>query len=110
MLYFMAASTGYRLFADHRRGNEFSIFARYDTSEIEPLENKAIEYFFASDASAVIEHTNQVIFLEVSYWCVLYLSVDPYKNLAWEMRFEESSYFWSDIMVRPQLRKSSTVN
>lgn len=26
--------------------------------------NKNIEYFFASDASAVIEHTNQVIFLE----------------------------------------------
>lgn len=54
------------LFADHRRGNEFSILSRYDTSEIEPLENKQIEYFFASDASAVIEHTNQVIFLEVS--------------------------------------------
>lgn len=50
---------------DHRRGNDFSILARYDTSEIEPLENKEIEYFFASDASAVIEHTNQVIFLEV---------------------------------------------
>lgn len=49
---------------DHRRGNEFSILSRYDTSEIEPLENKQIEYFFASDASAVIEHTNQVIFLE----------------------------------------------
>jgi len=25
-----------------------------------------VEYFFASDASAVIEHTNRVIFLEVS--------------------------------------------
>lgn len=49
---------------DTRRGNEISIFSRYDTSEIEPLENKEIEYFFASDASAVIEHTNQVIFLE----------------------------------------------
>ncbi|XP_065216265.1 glutamine--fructose-6-phosphate aminotransferase [isomerizing] 2-like isoform X1 [Planococcus citri] len=49
---------------DTRRGNELSIFSRYDTSEIEPLENKEIEYFFASDASAVIEHTNQVIFLE----------------------------------------------
>jgi len=34
-------------------------------SEFEPLgANKNIEYFFASDASAVIEHTNQVIFLE----------------------------------------------
>lgn len=34
-------------------------------SEFHPLgANKNIEYFFASDASAVIEHTNQVIFLE----------------------------------------------
>ncbi|KAM4678528.1 glutamine--fructose-6-phosphate aminotransferase [isomerizing] 1 isoform 2-T2 [Discoglossus pictus] len=29
-----------------------------------PVEEKAVEYFFASDASAVIEHTNRVIFLE----------------------------------------------
>lgn len=34
-------------------------------AEFHPLgSNKKIEYFFASDASAVIEHTNQVIFLE----------------------------------------------
>ena len=32
------------------------------TSEVE--EGEAIEYFFASDASAIIEHTNRVIFLE----------------------------------------------
>jgi len=41
---------------------------RLDTSseaEYHPLgANKNIEYFFASDASAIIEHTNQVIFLE----------------------------------------------
>jgi glucosamine--fructose-6-phosphate aminotransferase (isomerizing) len=36
------------------------------TAEFQPLEDKAVEYFFASDASAVIEHTNRVIFLEVS--------------------------------------------
>ncbi|XP_062913055.1 glutamine--fructose-6-phosphate aminotransferase [isomerizing] 1-like [Mobula hypostoma] len=29
-----------------------------------PMEEKAVEYYFASDASAVIEHTNRVIFLE----------------------------------------------
>uniref|UniRef100_A0A8C7Y434 glutamine--fructose-6-phosphate transaminase (isomerizing) n=1 Tax=Oryzias sinensis TaxID=183150 RepID=A0A8C7Y434_9TELE len=29
-----------------------------------PVDEKAVEYFFASDASAVIEHTNRVIFLE----------------------------------------------
>jgi len=34
-------------------------------AEFHPLgTNKNIEYFFASDASAIIEHTNQVIFLE----------------------------------------------
>jgi glucosamine--fructose-6-phosphate aminotransferase (isomerizing) len=34
-------------------------------AEFHPLgSNKNIEYYFASDASAVIEHTNQVIFLE----------------------------------------------
>ncbi|XP_038141659.1 glutamine--fructose-6-phosphate aminotransferase [isomerizing] 1 [Cyprinodon tularosa] len=34
-----------------------------DTS-LFPLDEKAVEYYFASDASAVIEHTNRVIFLE----------------------------------------------
>ncbi|NXL65186.1 GFPT1 aminotransferase, partial [Chordeiles acutipennis] len=29
-----------------------------------PVEEKAVEYYFASDASSVIEHTNRVIFLE----------------------------------------------
>uniref|UniRef100_A0A9J7Y2K2 glutamine--fructose-6-phosphate transaminase (isomerizing) n=2 Tax=Cyprinus carpio TaxID=7962 RepID=A0A9J7Y2K2_CYPCA len=29
-----------------------------------PVDQKAVEYYFASDASAVIEHTNRVIFLE----------------------------------------------
>lgn len=34
------------------------------TSEFMPVDDKEVEYFFASDASAVIEHTNQVIYLE----------------------------------------------
>uniref|UniRef100_A0A3Q3DXE6 glutamine--fructose-6-phosphate transaminase (isomerizing) n=1 Tax=Hippocampus comes TaxID=109280 RepID=A0A3Q3DXE6_HIPCM len=34
-----------------------------DTS-LFPVDEKAVEYYFASDASAVIEHTNRVIFLE----------------------------------------------
>ncbi|KAG9488895.1 glutamine--fructose-6-phosphate aminotransferase [isomerizing] 1 isoform X2 [Eleutherodactylus coqui] len=29
-----------------------------------PVDEKAVEYYFASDASAVIEHTNRVIYLE----------------------------------------------
>lgn len=33
-------------------------------TEFHPLGSKNIEYFFASDASAIIEHTNQVIFME----------------------------------------------
>lgn len=35
------------------------------TTEFSPLSDKSpVEYFFASDASAIIEHTNRVIFLE----------------------------------------------
>ena len=34
------------------------------TAEFMPVD-KEVEYFFASDASAVIEHTNRVIYLEV---------------------------------------------
>lgn len=35
------------------------------TTEFSPLgDDKEVEYFLASDASAVIEHTNRVIFLE----------------------------------------------
>ncbi|XP_016838295.1 glutamine--fructose-6-phosphate aminotransferase [isomerizing] 2 isoform X3 [Nasonia vitripennis] len=49
----------------HRRTAEFPIMPRSEsTSEFQPLEDKEVEYFFASDASAVIEHTNRVIFLE----------------------------------------------
>ncbi|XP_065372019.1 glutamine--fructose-6-phosphate aminotransferase [isomerizing] 2-like [Calliphora vicina] len=33
-------------------------------SEFMPLEDTEVEYFFASDASAIIEHTNRVIYLE----------------------------------------------
>ncbi|XP_017848753.1 glutamine--fructose-6-phosphate aminotransferase [isomerizing] 2 isoform X4 [Drosophila busckii] len=41
-----------------------SVLPRSDsTSEFMP-EQKEVEYFFASDASAVIEHTNRVIYLE----------------------------------------------
>ncbi|CAA9997520.1 unnamed protein product [Nesidiocoris tenuis] len=51
---------------DHRpHGRELPLLPRTDsTSEFQPLEDKEVEYFFASDASAVIEHTNRVIFLE----------------------------------------------
>ena len=56
-------------FADHRphgRPTEFPVLSRSEsTSEFQPLEDKEVEYFFASDASAVVEHTNRVIFLEV---------------------------------------------
>ncbi|XP_032595869.1 glutamine--fructose-6-phosphate aminotransferase [isomerizing] 1 isoform X10 [Drosophila grimshawi] len=42
-----------------------SVLPRSDsTAEFMPLEEKEVEYFFASDASAVIEHTNRVIYLE----------------------------------------------
>lgn len=58
------------LFTDHRPHGRTEIPAMIprseSTSEFQPLEDKEVEYFFASDASAVIEHTNRVIFLEVS--------------------------------------------
>ncbi|XP_018322787.1 glutamine--fructose-6-phosphate aminotransferase [isomerizing] 2 isoform X2 [Agrilus planipennis] len=44
---------------------EFPVIPRNDsTSEFQPLEEKSVEYFFASDASAIIEHTNRVIYFE----------------------------------------------
>lgn len=59
----------YGFYADHRphgRNPELPVIPRSEsTSEFQPLEDKEVEYFFASDASAIIEHTNRVIFLEV---------------------------------------------
>jgi len=52
---------------DHRPvGHEVpSLPRRASTAEFHPIgENQQVEYFFASDASAIIEHTNRVIFLE----------------------------------------------
>ena len=39
-------------------------FDSLGTEEIQPQDGDAVEYFFASDASAIIEYTNRVIFLE----------------------------------------------
>ena len=53
---------------DHRtpmQTRNLSVLPRSEsTSEFLPVD-KEVEYFFASDASAVIEHTNRVIYLEV---------------------------------------------
>lgn len=47
--------------------NDIPVLPRTDsTSEFMPVDDKEVEYFFASDASAVIEHTNRVIYLEVN--------------------------------------------
>ena len=68
--------TANRLASDHvpifyskdERGREPSLtLLRRDSSRAEftPLgEDHAAEYFFASDASAIVEHTNRVIYLE----------------------------------------------
>lgn len=55
---------------EHRPRNnsihDIPVLPRTDsTSEFMPVDDKEVEYFFASDASAVIEHTNRVIYLEV---------------------------------------------
>lgn len=58
------------LFVEHRphgRGDVPVLPRSESTSEFQPLEDKSVEYFFASDASAVIEHTNRVIYFEVSF-------------------------------------------
>jgi len=52
---------------DHRPHGrvDMQVLPRSDsTAEFQPLGESEVEYFFASDASAVIEHTNRVIFLE----------------------------------------------
>lgn len=51
---------------EHRpHGRELPVLPRSEsTSEFQPLEDKEVEYFFASDASAIIEHTNRVIYFE----------------------------------------------
>ncbi|XP_015119386.1 glutamine--fructose-6-phosphate aminotransferase [isomerizing] 2 isoform X2 [Diachasma alloeum] len=49
----------------HGRTAEVPVISRSDsTAEFQPLVAEEVEYFFASDASAVIEHTDRVIFLE----------------------------------------------
>lgn len=52
---------------DHRPHGRVEIpsLPRTGSTEFEPLEDKQVEYFFASDASAIIEHTNRVIYFEV---------------------------------------------
>jgi len=42
----------------------FRVDGANQTEEIHPSDGDSVEYFFASDASAIIEHTNRVIFLE----------------------------------------------
>jgi len=54
--------------SDHRGGASYypaSLGIEDDESTLAPVgERGEVEYFFASDASAIIEHTNQVIYLE----------------------------------------------
>lgn len=58
----------------HGQTRELPVLPRSEsTSEFMPLEEKEVEYFFASDASAVIEHTNRVIYLEVRHSSHKYL-------------------------------------
>lgn len=64
-------------------GREVPLMPRTEsTSEFQPLEDREVEYFFASDASAVIEHTNRVIYLEVNIMSSLYYLVTIPKGRA----------------------------
>lgn len=50
---------------DSSKGGFTKMHRSPSTTEFSPLGDKSpVEYFFASDASAIIEHTNRVIFLE----------------------------------------------
>lgn len=64
---FIICSNLFIIVIEHRpHGRELPVLPRSDsTSEFQPLEDKEVEYFFASDASAIIEHTNRVIYFEV---------------------------------------------
>lgn len=53
------------------------------TSEFHSLgDNEEVEYFFASDASAIIEHTNQVIYLEVRTIIIVFTIRTCYRLLV----------------------------
>lgn len=59
-----------------RNGVDIPVLPRNDsTSEFMPVDDKEVEYFFASDASAVIEHTNRVIYLEVRFFTICIVSI-----------------------------------
>lgn len=77
----------FNLCVDHRphgRNPELPVMPRSEsTSEFQPLEDKEVEYFFASDASAIIEHTNRVIFLEVRIDALSNLKQDRKKLLSY---------------------------
>ncbi|XP_056274548.1 glutamine--fructose-6-phosphate aminotransferase [isomerizing] 1 [Pseudoliparis swirei] len=70
----MGVRSEHKLSTDHipvlyrscaKEKNGCSPLPRFDQDTcLFPVDEKAVEYYFASDASAVIEHTNQVIFLE----------------------------------------------
>ena len=47
---------------DHHLSPKLFLVTRVDpdhTEEIHPCDGDSVEYFFASDASAIIEHTNR---------------------------------------------------
>lgn len=56
----------------HGHARDVPVLPRNEsTSEFMPVDEAEVEYFFASDASAVIEHTNRVIYLEVKYFEII---------------------------------------
>lgn len=72
----------FELSLDHRPHgrSEFPTLPRTGSTEFEPLEDKQVEYFFASDASAIIEHTNRVIYFEVG---LILTNADKVSNSKW---------------------------
>lgn len=81
------------LLTEHRPhgARDVPLIPRSDsTSEFMPVDAKEVEYFFASDASAVIEHTNRVIYLEVSLILNFYRFIVihiVFKSISFDLKF-----------------------
>ncbi|XP_064624172.1 glutamine--fructose-6-phosphate aminotransferase [isomerizing] 1-like isoform X12 [Lineus longissimus] len=73
------------------------------TTELTPIgDAKEIEIFFASDASAIIEHTNQVIFLEDDDVCAV---VDGVLSIHRLKRNLEDSHIREVITLKMELQQ-----
>lgn len=86
---------------DRAKGAFTKMHRSPSTTEFSPLGEKSpVEYFFASDASAIIEHTNRVIFLEdddVAWVCNGRLTIHRINRKRAEQNSRETSSLTREI-------------